>query len=28
LVAATFTALTGADFLHLIYARAQQAAQG
>lgn len=27
-VAATFTALTGADFLHLIYARAQQAAQG
>jgi hypothetical protein len=26
-VAATFTALTGADFLHLIYARAQQAAQ-
>jgi Protein of unknown function (DUF1360) len=28
IVAATFTALTGADFLHLIYARAQQAAQG
>ena len=27
-VAATFTALAGADFLHLIYARAQQAAQG
>ncbi len=27
-VAATFTALTGADFLHLWYARAQQAAQG
>ena len=27
-VAATFTALTGADFLQLIYARAQQAAQG
>lgn len=27
-VAATFTALTGADFLHLLYARAQQAAQG
>ncbi|MFY9809287.1 MAG: DUF1360 domain-containing protein [Pseudonocardiaceae bacterium] len=27
-VAATFTALTGADFLHLIYARAQQFAQG
>jgi len=27
-VAATFTALTGADFLHLSYARAQQAAQG
>lgn len=27
-VAATFTALTGADFLHLIYARAQQAAEG
>lgn len=27
-VAATFTALTGADFLHLIYARAQQVAQG
>jgi hypothetical protein len=27
LVAVTFTALTGADFLHLIYARAQQAAQ-
>jgi hypothetical protein len=27
-VAATFTALAGADFLQLIYARAQQAAQG
>jgi hypothetical protein len=27
-VAATFTALAGADFLHLFYARAQQAAQG
>ncbi|HYZ07249.1 MAG TPA: DUF1360 domain-containing protein [Pseudonocardiaceae bacterium] len=27
LVAATFTALTGADFLHLGYARAQQAAE-
>lgn len=27
-VAATFTVLTGADFLHLIYARAQQAAEG
>ena len=27
-VAATFTALAGADFLHLWYARAQQAAQG
>jgi hypothetical protein len=27
-VAVTFTALTGADFLHLIYARAQQAAEG
>ena len=26
--AALFTALTGADFLHLIYARAQQAAEG
>jgi Protein of unknown function (DUF1360) len=26
-VAATFTALAGADFLHLFYARAQQAAQ-
>ncbi|HXV91794.1 MAG TPA: DUF1360 domain-containing protein, partial [Pseudonocardia sp.] len=28
LVAGTFTALTGADFLHLAYARAQQAAEG
>jgi hypothetical protein len=28
LVAATFTALTGSDFLHLAYARAQQAAEG
>lgn len=28
LVTATFTALTGADFLHLVYARAQQAAEG
>ncbi|MFN2478316.1 MAG: DUF1360 domain-containing protein [Pseudonocardiaceae bacterium] len=28
IVATTFTALTGADFLHLIYARAQQVAQG
>jgi Protein of unknown function (DUF1360) len=28
MVAATFTALAGADFLHLFYARAQQAAQG
>jgi hypothetical protein len=27
LVAATFTALTGADFLHLLYAKGQQAAQ-
>ncbi len=27
-VAATFTALAGADFLHLVYARAQQAAEG
>jgi hypothetical protein len=27
-VAGTFTALAGADFLHLWYARAQQAAQG
>jgi hypothetical protein len=27
-VAAAFTALAGADFLHLIYARAQQAAEG
>jgi hypothetical protein len=27
-VASTFTVLTGADFLHLIYARAQQVAQG
>jgi hypothetical protein len=27
-LAATLTALTGADFLHLIYTRAQQAAQG
>jgi Protein of unknown function (DUF1360) len=27
-VAALFTALAGADFLHLLYARAQQAAQG
>jgi hypothetical protein len=27
-VAATFTALAGADFLQLIYARAQQAAEG
>jgi hypothetical protein len=27
-VAATFTAFAGADFLHLIYARTQQAAQG
>lgn len=26
-MAATFTALAGADFLHLLYARAQQAAQ-
>jgi hypothetical protein len=28
LVAATFTAITGADFLQLAYAKAQQAAQG
>jgi hypothetical protein len=28
IVAATFTALAGADFLQLLYARAQQAAQG
>jgi Protein of unknown function (DUF1360) len=27
LVAATFTALTGADFLHLLYAKGQQAAE-
>ena len=27
-VAATFTALAGADFLHLFYARAQQVAEG
>jgi hypothetical protein len=26
LVAGTFTALTGADFLHLLYAKSQQAA--
>ena len=28
LVAATFTALAGADFLHLLYAKGQQAAEG
>jgi hypothetical protein len=28
LVAGVFTALTGADFLHLAYAKAQQSAKG
>jgi hypothetical protein len=28
LVATGFTAVTGADFLHLLYAKAQQAAEG